>query len=186
MRPYILCMLFVVLSTTVYSQSASELDSKYGFKKFRFGMSPSQIGNLTAYSAGKSFKNVDIYKYSGGDISEIRGIRLQDITLYFYNQKLYRISVDFGSPIQLFSEIDYQIINESLIASFGRGYEIKNKYQGDMLILSSSFWDGRKVRMEYTRVNLKPDASDKYNHIVGYILFIEKNLNEQQKRDELF
>lgn len=90
---------FIVLffcSFNIYCQTNSNLDIKNGFNKFKLGSDISLNKSKLKFHV-KDKNNVSFYKYKGQDIISVFGVKIQEISVGYYKNKLYTISVDFGS-----------------------------------------------------------------------------------------
>jgi hypothetical protein len=91
----ILLITFLLLSlTNANSQDLGNLDKKFGFNKFKLESPFSLYGKQLKYKL-TGYDKVKYYDYVGNDIGLIFGCIVKGISLGFYNEKLYTISIDF-------------------------------------------------------------------------------------------
>lgn len=181
-------VLFIICFTSfiqfTLGQSLDRLDNNNGFRKFKFGMSPTQIKDLTKTESIRPLKDVVNYKYTGDDINNLYSVKTDKITLSFYKNKLFSIMIGLGSIYRKYEDFEYEIIQKALKANFGSQYH-NCEDQKDML--NCAIWDAKKVRCEHIRMNLSEadgSRSKDFNYISGYILFIFKPLDVAQQQEE--
>jgi hypothetical protein len=90
---------FVIIFLSTFllnAQSSSNLDIKNGFNKFKLGSDISLHKSKLKFDA-KDKNNVSYYIYIGKDINSVYGVKVQEILVGYYKNKLYTISVEFGS-----------------------------------------------------------------------------------------
>lgn len=180
---FIIALLFNSLSS--FCQFSEKLDVLYGFKKFKFRQSPTQIANIQKLSSDyMPQKNVTRYKYTGTDIQNFNGVQIDEIQLEFYKNKLYQVKVVFGNIKKEYTSEEYTVVQNALINNFGSPY-ISNEPNSVVKILNSSFWTGKKVLLNHLRLDLGDSINSNNNRIAGYMLFTESTLKELQQSDEL-
>ena len=142
---------FLVLtlsSTHVYSQNKANLDKKMGFNKFKLESSfETYKSNLTFRIASK--KNIQFYDYIGTDIPSVFGVSYDKITLGFYKNRLYTISITFTYT----TDQDDETLQTNLSALFGKAttsydYSNRSEYQWAWQ------WESEKVLMQLKKYKL--------------------------------
>lgn len=189
MKYLIIAVIFIFYQSAT-GQSTNKLDSNNGFKKFKFGMSPSQFSNITLSTLTKGkLKNVKEYVYNGTDISELYGVRVESLGLSFYKDKLYQITVNFGSVYREYTSSEEFAILYSLKAVYGTiTHDCRGTEPNDLSVLNCTIWDGRNVRLEHLRIDFespKKNNNSRTNSIIGYLLFTNKKLQQEQQNSEI-
>lgn len=171
-------------------QSLTNLDKNNGFRKFKFEMSPTQIKNIKKISATSTLnlRGVTYYTYTGSDILEFYSVKIEEIKLSFFNNRLYQIGISFGSIFRKYTDNEFSLANEALIVNFGhRTHDCKET----SLIndkLDCLIWDAPKIRLEHVRMNLSEEdgtRKQEFNYVQGYILFNNKAIETEQQHSEL-
>lgn len=188
MRHFMLFVLsFSLIQGSVFCQSLDRLDKVNGFRKFKLGSNVSSFTNLKVQPTNIKLKGVTNYIYNGTDIADFYGVPIEQITLSFYKNRLYQISVSFGTIFKEYRYDQFDLVQTNLEANFGSEYhKISPSPQAE--ILNGYIWDGRVVRLESLRLNLaERDGSrnPRYNYIQGYILFTHKKIQQEQQNSEL-
>lgn len=89
------------------------------------------------------------------------------------------MSIDFGSIYSDFTEDEYNKLLGFLESLYGDNYYVDtNRKSSNSLILKSSIWDGRNVRLELIRMKYK-------GGIIGYISIFNKNIHHKMLSSEL-
>jgi hypothetical protein len=187
---YIYVIALLLIQVTAVCQTLDKLDNNNGFKKFKFGSSPSQFTSIKENKASPiKLKGVKNYIYSGDDIKEVHGVRIETIYLFFYKNRLYQINVSFGSPVREYTVSDESMIQYGLESNYGYiNHDCRGSSETGMTILGCTIWDGRKVRLEHVRVDLlraNEEKNERYNYIKGYILFTDKATQKEQQESEV-
>ena len=172
----ILIFLFILSSQLCFSQTLNDLDVKKGFRNFKFGMNPSQFNNLGLENI--NFNNnskVKIYIYYGDDIEYVCNIKVDEIRLLFFEEKLCSITIDFGNFVRSeeFKLQDYEKLLSYLEQTYGKDWVIAKKKP---IIINGVIWDATKVRLELFRLDLSKEDPKKKSLIRGYIHIFDKNL----------
>lgn len=139
-----LLILFALIhsSSNLYCQTNANLDKKMGFNKFKLESSFNTYkSSLTFRMASKS--NIQFYDYTGNDIPSIFGVSYDKITLGFYKNRLYTISITFTYT----NEEEDMTLQSKLTGLFG---EAKTSYDNSN---RSEYkwawqWEGEKVLMQ--------------------------------------
>lgn len=177
----LLCVLiFLAIPYFVFGQNLDKLDSNNGFRQFKFSSSPSQIKNIERTADIIKLKDVVSYEYIGSDIKTIYGVKVSKISFQFFKNKLYSISVKFGSLTDEYDEQEYRLMHYALQGSFGSKYHKPSDYDKD--IISYEIWDGDKVRCDHARMFINGLGDDLVPQ--GFLLFIYKPLKEIQQASE--
>lgn len=109
----------ILISLAASGQNLTRLDANNGFRKFKFGMSPTQFSNLEiSTSTDLKFRGVIEYKYKGNDIKNFYGVKIDEISLSFYKNKLYQIMVSFGTIDRKYSDNEYTLVDDALRGCF--------------------------------------------------------------------
>jgi hypothetical protein len=156
-------------------QSVDALDTKYGFKIFKFGTTPDlSISELIESGFNKN-PNVTEYRYTGSDMNTLYNVPVIKVKLTYYKNKLMSIMVDFGTT---FSEGNYDLVLYSLQQLFGEG---NNCITDDSYFTQATGrkWVGKKVSMEILRM-----YAPKQSAWCGYLLIVEQSLEKQRISDE--
>lgn len=158
----------------------NKLDTYNGFKHFKFGKPISTFKNLKLKKSPMNFKNVITYDYIGTDIKDFSGVPIEEITLQFFNNKLFKITVNFSDYNKNDYSLDeFNLVKMVLTSNFGDPIECQT---ADPTIINCAIWDSKNVRLD----NIRLKTNDNPNRIaMGYILFIDKNLDSQQQASEL-
>lgn len=185
---YIFAIVFLITQYKAVSQSTDRLDNNNGFKKFKFGLSPSQFTSITEDKRAQVKQtNVKNYIYNGEDITDLFGVRIESIQLSFYKNKLYQITVSFGSVDREYTLGEESMMLYGLKASFGTiTHDCKGSEPKDLSVLNCTIWDGRKISLEHLRVDFKSterNSEKKTNSILGYILYTDKKAQKEQHDD---
>lgn len=183
----ILSVLLVIVFANAFTQSTQNLDVKNGFKHFKLGSSPSQINNLVPQEQQFSQNpNVKAYDYVGTDIQYISNVKIDNIVLHFFKNKLFMIAINFGDLYTNsdFTYVDYKNILTWLEQAYGKKWFSPTNDDGT--IVNGAIWDGKKVRLELFRTDFsKSNTNPKdYGYIGGYISVFDKNLNKQMYADD--
>ena len=183
-----LLLVFLILyPISIFSQNLAMLDKVYGFKKFKFGTSINKYADLEDVPTKIVLNNVKMYRYTGNDLKNFYGVPIDEIKLSFYNDKLYKISVSFGTIYDEYTLSQFNIIKDNLIANFGTNYRSIEKNPGSQII-DAYGWRSTNVKLDTYRLNLsESDGSrnPKFNYIQGFILFTEKNIELIQQKSEI-
>ena len=180
MRNVILILAFVC-SSSIFGQSVRDLDEKNGFRDFKFGTGLYlYLSQVERYKEGEFLKNPDITTYKLKNVpTTVWGVKTDRIRLTFFKNVLSYVSIDFGSIYSDFTEDEYNKLLGFLEGLYGDNYYVDtNRKSSNSLILKSSIWDGRNVRLELIRMKYK-------GSIIGYISIFDKNLNHKMLSSEL-
>ena len=172
---------------SAHAQTLERLDNNNGFRQFKFGMPASKFDSLETSNTSIKLRNVKFYHYLGKDISEFYGARVESISLGFYQNRLYQIQVSFGTVYREYSTSEYALVQTGLEANFGHIYHECTNNQSPEL-LNCAIWDASRVKVENLRLNLSErDGTQKkmFNYIQGYMLFTEKDTQQEQQQSEI-
>lgn len=183
-------LLFLFNHFFTVAQTLDKLDLTNGFKKFKFGLSPSQFSNLQEEKKVQiKLKDVKNYNYIGDDITDFHGVKVESIHLSFYKNRLYKVNVNFGSLFKEYTISEHSMVQYGLTANYGTiNHDCNETQTTDMTVTNCTIWDGRKVRLEHIRINLlrtSEQKNERYNYIQGYILFTDKKIQQIQQDSEL-
>lgn len=148
---------FVLLNSfTSQSQDIQNLDTKYGFKKFKlessYDLYKSQL-KLIQNQEKKAY-----YEFTGTEYSEIFGYKVNNINLCFYKNKLYEISIEYDLKTE---EYKTDIIRhlESLFGTTEQKFEDSVIEWEPKEYGWNYFWEGKK-----TLLNFSKDKKERYAH----------------------
>jgi len=177
--------LLLISTSTVLSQSLSKLDSNNGFRGIKFGMSPKQFSTLEEVKTSIILKDVTGYSYRPAKKEYLQGVPIEEIRLSFFKNKLYYISLSLGGIYDKYTDSQFKMVQDALISAFGNKYvDITSDIQD---AVNYVVWDGNNVRCDHVRLNLYEDdgsRSPDYNYISGYVSFVYKPSQEEQKQSE--
>ncbi len=135
-----------IFSKSGIAQNIANLDLKYGIKKFKLGTSyelyKSQL-LLIPYNIKNA--NLKTYKYLGSDIPEIFGYEVKAITLIFYKNCLFEISIEY--PLK-YKEFEVSIANQLKIL-FGEWEYQNDIVKGYGTTKWSYYWQGKKTFLAF-------------------------------------
>lgn len=185
MTKYLVFFLLLSFSHSLNAQNVNNLEIKYGFKQFKFGISPSLIKNISKdeRQADKN-KNISVYTYNGEDLKYLYNVEVEKLSLTFYKNKLYSIIISFGSLEREYSDKEFNLVQYSLEKVFGSIW----KNPKDESILNGAIWKSKRVTLEHLKFDFsknRPDRiNDGYNYIQGYISIYENNIQNQRLSDD--
>ena len=180
MRNVILILAFVC-SSSIFGQSVRDLDEKNGFRDFKFGTGLYlYLSQVERDKEGEFLKNPDITVYKLKNVpTTVWGVKTDRIGLTFFKNVLSHVSIDFGSIYSDFTEDEYNKLLGFLESLYGDNYYVDtNRKSSNSLILKSSIWDGRNVRLELIRMKYK-------GGIIGYISIFNKNNHHKMLSSKL-
>ncbi|MGV0968963.1 hypothetical protein ACTS9U_13410 [Empedobacter falsenii] len=168
LKKIILLSILIITTNVLNAQSLAQLDIKNGFRNLKLGTPPSSISNKI--SVKTNFDNVKIYKYTGKDINSVYGIKVSEIKLHYYNNKLMTITINFGDAFDgpEFTISQYNSIITSLEGVYSN--DNSNLIQNSN-VLRGTKWVGQKVDLEVVMFN-----SSHYGFNTGYLNIYDKKL----------
>ncbi len=170
---------FLISST--YCQNIDKLDKTYGFKIFKFGKEITSIPDIKEHLIYSNKKYYKSYIYTGNDFKTLNGVPIYGIELNFYRNKLFQITLSMGKNNFEYTEINYEIVMTTLVSNFGiQNHPCETMTESLGIFLNCAIWDAKNVSLEHNRISFKD-----VNTIVGYLIFTEKNIQNQQQIDEL-
>lgn len=182
MKKKLLITILILTTNFIFSQSVLDLDIKNGFRHFKLGSSPNQIKNIKKTSNQHSKNpNVAEFLYVGDDIIYISNVKVGDIKLSFFKNKLFNIAIEFGDLMQSknFEEEDYMAILSSLERTYGKDWSILS--DKDNVIIDGAQWVGKNATLELCRLdfsNSKKFPKD-YDFISGFIAVYDNKLSNE-------
>jgi len=180
-------LLLFTIQVSLFCQNLDRLDKTNGFRKFKLGSSLLSFSNLKVEPDKIKLKGVTHYIYNGNDITDFYGVPIEYIRLSFYKNKLYQITVSFGTVFKEYRYEEFDLVQTNLEVNFGRDYHhVSPAPQAE--ILNGCIWDGKIVRLESLRLNLDNHdgtSNPRYNYIKGYLLFTQKKIQEEQQNSEI-
>jgi hypothetical protein len=183
----LLSTLFLIFLCKIYGQSINNLDIKNGFRHLKFGSHANQISNIIK-SQSQFLDNPRVieYNYIGTDISTVFGVNVESINLSFFDDKLFSISVNFGS---MSNSIDFEFSNfnairSSLEQTYGKGWV--GPVNSDGIYLNGAIWDGNRVCLELLRMDFSKSRSNPkyYGYTPGYLHIFDKTLTKAMYNSE--
>lgn len=179
MKQILIAFTLFTISTLCFSQTTTQLDSKYGFKHFVFNTPPSKYKEeIIKTSSWDPNSKITKYEYTGTTINDLFGVQVTSVSLTYYENKLADIQIYFGGINMEFEEDEYERVLYSLQKLYGKGNNLILSNQ-NFILYGGRKWVGRKVSMEVLRLYHKKNES-----IGGYVSISEKSLNEKRIRDE--
>ena len=172
-------VLILGLFNSAKLQSIDSLDTKYGFKHFKLNTSIVKYEKeiiLDVNDANTEEKKT--YKYIGGKINDLFGVKIHEILLNFYKNKLSSIYIKFGKLNESFTESDYKLLLYKLTILYGNSIKLQTGIDGNFNILNANKWKGAKVELEMIRHYYIPNQL--YG---GYIIISELSLKRQKLSD---
>ena len=164
-------LLFLMFNLFIWAQDTNNLDTKYGFNKFKLETPLSQLKSFCKYLS--SFEGTDMYRYTGSQIDGIFGyFNVKTLNLYFYKGKLQEIEIIFGS----LTVENNEYINRKLLGLYG--YPQK-QMPTDEFYEFCNVWLGQKTTLLFQnareRLSFPSDAS---------IRVISQKITKQQENDK--
>lgn len=148
-------LLVFLISFNLHSQDLTNLDKKMGFNKFKLESSfDIYKTNLKLKTVGDD--KVKFYEYTGKDVPSIFGIFQDKVTLGFYNNKLYTISITFIYTTQK----DDATLQDKLKELFGytkTSYDVK--ISGSAEYEWALQWESKKVLLQLEKYQLGSSTS---------------------------
>ncbi len=172
-------LLLIISSNIFYGQSLNDLDIKNGFRHFKFGSTPSQIKNIVKQT-NQSSQNPKVvsYEYIGEDVTNIFNVKIDKISLSFFNNKLFNILVSFGNLEESkdFEVYEFNSILSALEKTYGTKWVESTNKDGN--ILNSAIWDAKNTRLELIRIDFSKSYTNPkdYGFTSGYINVFNKKL----------
>ncbi|AZI40074.1 hypothetical protein [Epilithonimonas vandammei] len=172
-------LLIIISSNIFYGQSLNDLDIKNGFRHFKFGSTPSQIKNIVKQT-NQSSQNPKVvsYEYIGEDITNIFNVKVDNIYLSFFNNKLFSVGVNFGNMenVKNFEIYEFNNILTALENTYGTKWVAPSNKDG--VVLNGAIWDANNVRLELVRIDFSKSYTNPkdYGYISGYINVFDKKL----------
>ena len=154
MRKVIGVVLMVCLSNALIAQNLSNLDAKYGIKKFKLETSYENYkSNLELELDGK----VKYYKYVGKDIQSVFGLRIRKIILGFYKNKLYYIGIELDDSIPIYPDFIY----DELKKLFGDTEKLTNFKKGPFSYEWAYIWQTKKTYLCFDKLQATESENEK-------------------------
>ncbi|ESU23792.1 hypothetical protein FEDK69T_12020 [Flavobacterium enshiense DK69] len=140
-------LFFIFINSIAISQNLSNLDVKYGFNKFKLESSYTLHKNNLSYKTTDN--NVKYYEYIGKDIKSVFGVKIDEIWLGYYKNRLYTISIDFGA----ISDSESQNIIKELKKMFGYQELITNSEGETYKYEWAIAWETQKTYLQANRMS---------------------------------
>ncbi len=144
MKKIIGFLLMFCISNIMNAQNLSNLDSKYGIKKFRLE---------TPYENYKSKLELEIdgkvkyYKYVGTDIQSVFGKDIKKIVLGFYKNKIYYIGIELDNSLPIHPDLIY----DELKKMFGNTEKSSNFQKGPLSYEWAYVWKSKKAYLSFDK-----------------------------------
>jgi hypothetical protein len=183
---YIYLIIVILLSQITVSQTTKDLDIKNGFRNFMLGSTPIQNKNIyKSEFQNPSFPSVVSYNYSGTDLESVFGVKVENIKLSFFKNKLFSINVDFGHLGESFELSEFNSILSFLEQVYGTKWQSPSNEDG--IILNGAIWDAKNVKLELFRIDFSKSKTNphEYGFVGGYINVIDKNLMKEMYKSNL-
>ncbi len=153
----------------IYSQDLTNLDNKFGFKKFKLE-TPFNLYSKQLKFHLKGYDNVIYYEYVGNDIDLVFGGIVKKINLGFYNQKLYTISIEL-----ITDDTDDKRIQRELIGLFGYQKVNYSTKGGETNYDWAVAWSTGKTYLQANKIS----CTDKYDPCRVEIFLYSKKLRSE-------
>lgn len=165
----LLFILFLLNFSLIYCQDLTNLDNKFGFKKFKLE-TPLNLYSKQLKFHLKGYDNVMYYDYIGNDIGLVFGGIVKKINLGFYNQKLYTISIEL-----ITDDNDDKRIQKELINLFGYQKVSYSASSDDTKYDWVISWTTNKTHLQANKVS----CTDKYDPCSVWIFLYSKKLRSE-------
>ncbi len=182
MKKAIFIIIIIFFSNSIVAQSVNDLDIKNGFRHLKLGSTPSQIKNIVKQENQFS-KNPHVvaYYYVGSDIDNIFNVKVDEIKLSFFKNKLFNISITFGNLEESkdFEVYEFNDILSALERTYGTNWVKPKNDEG--IFLNGAIWDGKNVRLELFRLDFSKSKTNPkdYGFVGGYINVFDKKLTKE-------
>lgn len=172
MKNIFFLFLLQVFCLPLFSQSIGNLDTKYGFNKFKFGSSTSLYKKdlVLIYNVNPQ-DNLKFYKYTGKDIRKVFEIFVDKIELGYYKDRLYHIGITFNTQNQYYK---YQIYDK-IKNLFGAGIYTTDYKIGSTKYSWGYHWKSKKVYLSFDQEKSGETS-----------LWLTSNIIEQQMNNDDF
>ena len=152
-------LLFILIGTCTFSfgQTADELDLRNGFKDIKLLSDINSYPGLEYYKADKEKEFHATYLPKKGSYDLIGEVEIKKLTVFTYKSQIYQIEVITDK-------------NEKLFRSYEKAYG-KIKYSMGSQV---SYWEGRKVRLNYESENSKRSKLTYLSKEIGKIIALDK------------
>lgn len=140
---YVKTILFVIVLFIGYpalTQSITDLDDRYGIKRFDLGTPVTKYKNQMEFignNEGSSY-----YNYLRRGSETLFDFPIDNITLQFYSDRLYKIVLTF-----FWGKTDNSKVISNLVDLFGTATENSSMDTPGGQLQQSLIWDGKKVRL---------------------------------------
>lgn len=164
-------LVFLLIALCLQAQDINNLDSKYGFNKFKLETPLSQLKSKCKYLS--SFERADMYRYIGPKIRGVFGyFEVETLNLKFYKGKLMEIEINLGS---LTSE-NTSYIDKELFILYGNPQR-KLPSNDDMEL--AKVWVGNKSFLLFQKSRQRYSFPSEVKIIVA-----SQKLMNEQKNDQ--
>jgi hypothetical protein len=145
----VIIFIFVFASSAIKAQyqGLNNLDTKYGFNKFKLEESFSKYNNSCKFLYTDE-DGAKVYLYNGTPIEKVFGyFDLQELHLYFYKDVLSKIEIEFG---YLTKENERFILNELI-----KLYDVPQKQFSDEYMDFFYAWLSGKTSLYFQKYKMK-------------------------------
>ncbi len=156
--------LFIFLITlfcesSLWAQVSLVLDEKNGFNIFKINESIEKYQNIIKFQFTDEL-DVSHYIYNGDKITDVLGVKYENLYVSFYRNKLIYIGIKIGNNFDKWTEL-----RNKLETSFGKPYFFLSGFDKHPQIDRMAQWRGNKIRMQL----MKNNYSEEHGELKGYI-----------------
>jgi hypothetical protein len=175
---YCIALLFCFISVVAKTQTTHNLDLTQGISIFKLGSGKGAIKNLEIDTTQiQFFKSQSTYKYLGDSLSTIFNIKVSKINLTYYKDKLYQMTLIFGSKANPYTLSEYEQIKNALEAEYGKNS--KKLAMTGVKLIDGNRWEGETVLLDHVRYGYTGTKKKKLIVIEGSISFTDRTLSKQ-------
>jgi hypothetical protein len=164
----ILSILLILTISKSLSQNINNLDTKFGISKFKLESDISLYKKDLTFDFGNEKKGI-FYTYKSKDVRNLFDVKIKEITLGFYKNKLFSIIYEFG-VLQKDDEIK---IMDKLDDLFGQPTTGK----GGLNIKIGRQWLSKKTKLIFIKNSLTAEKKP------GNVILILSSVNLEKKKD---
>lgn len=173
----------MICSLSMSAQEVKKLDLVKGISIFKFGTDSNQIVDRQPSSKSNlKSKNIAFYRYTGDSLSAFFNVPVEEVLLYYYKNKMFRIDVKFGRANKEYTLQEYNKVHQELERAYGTD-KVKLAMSG-AVILGGFRWSGEKIQVSHTRHSYPEKRRKKGNAIFGEVTFSDIDLLRQSVLDK--
>lgn len=140
---YLIISILILSSAICMGQTNDKLDARYGLKIFKLKSNPSAYkGKLKRVYRSGLPKGVETYNYTGGDVTKVSGVAIEEIDLTFFNSQLMSIYIQFVDDF--FNKEEYETMLGQLQYIYGDGHRPNNVKIPYYTTVGHRLWRGKK------------------------------------------